>query len=843
MPLGEYKKMRRFSKTPEPEGAVEKRAKGKHRFVIQKHAATRLHYDFRLEIDGVLKSWAVPKGPSLRPADKRLAMMTEDHPMGYRTFEGTIPAGNYGAGEVIVWDEGTYEPHEKEKGKTNEQILRAMLNAGKVSFDLHGTKLNGHFELVKMHGKEDNAWLLFKKKDGDAEDRDVTEDISSARSSRTLEDRNKNGKKPASAKVAKKSPSAKAVAKGGDPMPFDAEPMLATLVEEAFDRDGWIFEMKWDGYRAVGGVRDGEVTLLSRTKQDFRAKFPPVVEALEELGHDAVIDGEVVAMDGKGKSNFQLLQNFVRTKKGNLEYRAFDLLWLDGHDVRSLPLLQRKELLKALIGKHPILKYSDHVEKKGAAFFREAEKAGLEGIMAKNADSPYASGKRTADWLKIKTHMRQEVVICGFTEPRSSRKHFGALVVGVYDGKKLRYAGHVGGGFNAKTLAETYAKMKPLARKSSPFDPVPKTNEPVTWLKPELVCEVSFQEWTQDGSMRQPIFKGMRIDKPATAVKPEMPQKADDKVEESEGKKVVTKKSSKKVAASSSRAQLTHLDKVFWQDAGVTKGDVIEYYRRLAPTLLPYLKDRPENMLRHPHGPGKQGFFQKDNDHAPEWVRIEDIASESKGEDIQYLVCDDLDTLLYMANLGCIEINPWNSRVGSLDRPDYLIMDIDPKDIGFDAVIDVAQSVRRTLAKAGVEGYPKTSGKRGLHIFVPLGAKYTHDQSRQFAEIVAAMVHKELPDITTVERSIAKRPKSTIYIDYLQNRLGQTLAAPYSVRPWKGPTVSTPLEWSEVKKGLDPMDFTIDTIFKRLEKKGDLWKPVLGHGIDLERALKRLSKA
>lgn len=817
MPLAKYKKMRRFSETPEPSGKVAKRAKGKLRFVVQKHAATRLHYDFRLEMDGVLKSWAVPKGPSLRPSDKRLAMMVEDHPLEYRTFEGTIPEGNYGAGDVIVWDEGTYEPHDEPL---------AMVKAGKVAFDLHGKKLQGFFELVKMKGKEDNAWLLFKKKDEHAANRDVTRDQSSVRSNRTLGDRNKKGKKAAPA--AKKPAAAK---RGKDRPPLDAEPMLATLVEEPFDRDGWIFELKWDGYRAIGGAVGGEVTLLSRTKQDFRKHFPPVVDALAELGHDAVIDGEVVAMDGRGRSSFQLLQNYVRTKNGRLEYRAFDLLWLDGHDLRAQPLAQRKELLKELVGGGDVVKYSDHVERLGIEFFAAAKERGLEGIMAKNAESPYASGKRTSDWLKIKTHQRQEVVVCGYTAPRSSRKHFGALVVGVYEGKRLRYAGHVGGGFTTATLEDTYAKMKSLERKTSPFDPVPKTNEPVTWLRPELVCEVSFQEWTNDGSMRQPIFKGLRVDKPATSVKPELPKAAKETVEESEGKE------------GGRGAKLSNLDKVFWAKEGITKGDLIEYYRRMASIILPYLKDRPENLLRHPNGVGKPGFFQKDHDHAPPFVRIEDIESESKGEAIQYLVCDDLETLLYMVNLGCIEINPWNSRVGSLDRPDYLIMDIDPKGVGYDAVVEVAQAVRRTLARAGVEGYPKTSGKRGLHVFVPLGARYTHDQSRQFAEIVANVVHRELPDLTTVERSIAKRPKKAIYIDYLQNRLGQTLAAPYSVRPWPGATVSTPLRWSEVKKGLDPAAFTMATIHARLKKLGDLWEPVLGKGIDLEAAVERLSSS
>lgn len=831
MSLQTYHKKRHFERTPEPRGKPA-HGRGALRFVVQKHDASRLHYDFRLELDGALKSWAVPKGPSQNPADKRLAIMVEDHPLDYRTFEGTIPAGNYGAGTVMVWDEGTYHAAESSTGGSEQRALRDGLEQGHVSIVLDGHKLKGGFSLIKTKRGKDNEWLLIKKHDAWASTADVTENDRSVNSGRSLDEIARKLKK---ARPGKKSqPARKAVRLPPNApkaeMPRRVKPMLATSVDEPFDRKGWLFEVKWDGYRAIAEVSKHGIALYSRNHISFEHRFQPIVDALRQLGHEAVLDGEVVVIDREGKPHFQLLQNYQKTGKGLLRYFVFDLLYLDGRDLRELPLKKRKELLAKLLDGVPGVQVSEHVEERGKAFFDAVAAEGLEGIIAKNGDSRYREGRRGRNWLKIKIHSRQEAVIGGFTEPRGSRKDLGALVLGVYEGDELVSIGRTGGGFDTQGLSDLRSRLNPLVQKQCPFRKKPKTNAPAHWVEPRLVCEVSFQEWSEDGRMRHPIFVGLREDKPPRSVHREQARP-------------VGEERPREETVSSPEPALTNLTKVFWPDEGYTKGDLISYYREVAPVILPYLRDRPESLNRHPNGISAKSFFQKNVSHQPPppWVETVSIKSTSGSESIEYVLCQDRSSLLYLANLGCIELNPWSSRVGSLDKPDYLVIDLDPENIPFLKVVEAALAVRNLLEGAGADGFCKTSGKRGLHVFVPLGAQYDYDQARQFAQLVATLVHQQLPGSTSIVRSPAKRQKR-VYLDCLQNACGQTLAAPYSVRPYPGATVSTPLAWREVNKGLDPTKFTMKTLPKRLDKVGDLWEPVLEGANNLEEFLAKLGK-
>ncbi len=754
MALTQYRRKRKFTETPEPKGSVRAPAARKLRFVVHKHEASRLHYDLRLEKNGVLKSWAVPKGPSMDPADRRLAVQVEDHPLDYISFRGTIPEGNYGAGRVVIWDRGTYEP--------------VVWKPDHYSFILHGKKLKGEFALIHTKRPEENSWLLLKAHDK---------------------------------------------AEAAAPMPHAIKPMLALAAEKPFDREGWIFEIKWDGYRAIAEIRDGKVRLYSRNLIGFNERYPAIVDTLKKLPGRMILDGEIVALDRQGKPQFQLLQDSRKTGAGALVYYVFDMLYLNGRDLRGLPLRERKKILKDTLPKLPNVKYNDHVEEKGSAFFRAALAEGLEGMIAKDASSAYEEGTRSGRWIKIKAHLRQEAVIAGFTDPRGSREDFGALVLGVYKNGELTYIGHTGGGFDRKMLAEVYAKLRPLEQRSPPFRDPPKTNAPVHWVRPKLVCEVSFQEWTSDGVMRQPIFMGLREDKQPKEVSREAPV-----------------------------VKVKNPGKVFWPEEGYTKGDVIEYYRKISGYIVPYLKDRPESLNRHPNGITGGSFYHKDMAGlAPAWIPTIKIRSEHEKKVVEYLICQDERTLVYMANLGCIEINPWASRTGSLDNPDYAVFDLDPEHADFRNVVKTALVIRNILKDAGAESFCKTSGSRGLHLFIPLGARYSYQQARDFAELIAGIANAKLPEITSVVRSPGKRRKK-VYIDYLQNGKGKTMAAAYSLRPKPGAPVSTPLKWTEVKAGLDPAKFTIKTIFRRLQRTGDLWKPVLGKGIDLDKVLRRLQK-
>ena len=847
MSLTKYRMKRHFNSTPEPTGG-KPATDTTLQFVVQKHAASHLHFDFRLELDGVLKSWAVPKGPSMDPADKRLAIMVEDHPLDYGTFEGTIPSGNYGAGTVMVWDKGTYAPREAVKRDDAEQVIRDGLERGHLSVVLGGSKLRGEFSLLKLTRGKPNEWLLVKKNDefattgGNADDKSAV----SGRNMEQISSGKPTSRKKSAATKRTPKPVVQPSEKRAEKM--IVRPMLATLVDQAFDREGWLFEVKWDGFRAIAELDHGDVLLYSRNHKSFNDRFSPIVETLTKMKSAAVLDGEIVILDRQGKSQFQLLQNYQTTGEGQLVYYVFDLLFLDGKDLRNEPLRERKKALAKLIkGKKNVL-LSEHIETTGLSFFEAAANQQLEGIIAKNAESRYREGVRNLDWLKIKTQMRQEAVVGGFTEPKGGRQEFGALVLGVYDGKDLNYIGHTGGGFDASSLSAVRSRLEPLVQKACPFNVRPHTNTPAQWVKPELVCEVKFSEWTKDGSMRQPIFLGLRDDKKATTVHREVKAPVEDVLDDaSETTKVAPPVRQRRAAApkatsSEPEFHLTHPDKVYWPDDGYTKADLFNYYREAAAIILPYLRDRPQSMHRFPNGIDGQSFFQKDvsRQPPPAEVKTATIKAEGKGKTIEMPLCQDEASLLYLANLGCIELNPWNSRLKAIDRPDYMVIDLDPEDVPFERVVETAMAVHKVLEKAGCASYCKTSGKRGLHIYVPLGAHYDYAHVRQFAEIVANVVHNRIPDFTSVVRSPAKR-QHKVYLDYLQNSRGATVAAPYSVRPYRGATVSTPLKWQEVTRRLDPGKFTIRTVPKRLDKVGDLWQPVLGDGIDLEESLKRLT--
>lgn len=785
--LKTYKSKRDFKATPEPSTGKKSNSKLPN-FCVQKHAARHLHYDFRLEFQGVLLSWAIPKGPSLNPKDKRLAIKVEDHPLDYQYFEGVIPKGSYGAGTVEIWDKGNFYTPDAKTPKEIENSIKAGLKKGHLTIILEGEKLNGEFNLLKLkQSSDDNAWLFIKKDDSDS--------------------------------IVEK----KQVKKKSLKMADFISPMLATLVEGPFDDEDWLFEVKWDGFRALAFINQGNVSLKSRNKLLWNNKFPQVVKDLKKIHGQVILDGELVILDDKGKSHFQLMQDYQKTQEGILCYYVFDILYRDGEDLRSLPLIKRKEILKKILNEVAlsIVRYSDHVEKGGIALFKQASKAHLEGIMGKKMDSTYQS-RRSPDWVKIKTTLRQEVVIGGFTEPKGSRKKFGALLVGVYnDNEELNYVGHVGGGFNVSLLEEIYKKLIPLIQKTCPFKNEPIPNAPVTWVSPKLICEASFTEWTKDNIMRHPIFEGLRTDKSPKKVKKEITQTL------SHTNHVIVKKGLK--------VELTHLDKIYWPDEKITKGDLLNYYQTMAPYLLPYLKNRPITLHRYPEGIKGTEFYQKDlPGNRPSWIKTCDLSQEGKIN--HYLLISDVNSLLYAINLGSIDLHPFISKCNDLEKPDYCVIDLDPQGISFDKVIEVALVIHEILDRIKVKHYCKTSGGKGLHIVIPFNADYDYDQSRRFAEIIAHIVNKKLPKTTSLERSPSKRLKR-VYLDCLQNRESQTIVAPYAVRPRPGAFVSTPLKWSEVNFQLDPSQYNIKTVPNRIKKVGDIFKPVLKEKNNLKKAL------
>jgi bifunctional non-homologous end joining protein LigD len=803
MSIGPYKKKRSLDQSGEPKGKTERKKKERLTFVVQRHAARKLHYDLRLEMEGVLKSWAIPKGPSLDPDVKRLAIHVEDHPLEYGEFEGTIPKGNYGAGKVAIWDKGFYTSSDSAKRSLTEQLHR-----GELKIVLHGERLRGEFVLVKLKDDSDkDQWLLIKKKDDFSQEGHNAED-------ETLDDKQQalilSGKKLK--------------------MPHHIAPMLATTVKDPFDHKDWIFEIKWDGYRAVAEITSKGALLYSRNFHSFNDRFPTLVKQLGMFKTQLILDGEIVALKEDGKADFQLLQQYLKSGEGEdaLRYFVFDLLYCEGRDIRDLPLVERKVLLKEIMENQTAsqVTYSDHIEERGIAFFEEVKKEKMEGIIAKHKQSAYLS-KRSKDWVKIKSRLTEEVVVGGFTAPKKGRNKFGSLLLGIYKNNKLTFVGHVGGGFDEKLLEEIFDRLQPLITAKCPFSKVPRTNAPATWVKPELVCELEFQEWTKDNIMRQPIFKRLRGDKDPHEVRKQEPIKKSELLKKQDG--------------SNKNSFISNREKIYWPKEKYTKGDLLDYYESISSYLLPYLKGRPQVLHRFPDGIKGKDFYQKEApEFTPEWMQTASI--EHTDRVIKYLMIENLNSLLYVVNLGCIELHPFNSRTSKIDYPDYLVLDLDPEAIAFKYVVETAKVLHEILESIGLPHYCKTSGKRGLHLFVPLGAKYTFDQAGDFAQLLARLGHKELPSITSLTRDPKKR-QNRVYIDYLQNSRTKTIVAPFSVRPASKATVSTPLEWEEVKKGLDPAQFTMLNVLDRLKNVEDPLKPMLEQEIDLSSAIEIIEKS
>ncbi len=770
--LSDYRRKRDPTQTPEPfRGARGARKRGgKPIFVIQRHDARRLHYDLRLERNGALASWALPNGVPLEYGRRHLAVHVEDHPLGYATFQGEIPTGQYGAGTVEIWDEGTYELVEEKRD-------------GGLTFRLDGSRLEGVWTLVpaKLDGDPKN-WLLIRKREG-AQARERTE----------------------------------------------YKPMLATLADRVPSGEGWLFEVKWDGYRAICTVSGGRASLTSRQGNDLTGRFSGVAKELARAvkSPDCVVDGEVCALDDRGRASFSAMQR----GSGPLVLYVFDLLELDGEPLVGLPLTERRRRLAGLLdARSRTIRLSEAFED-GEALFEAAQAQGLEGIIAKKADSKYAVGRRTREWLKLKTHGRQEFLIAGYTKGQGRRAAgFGSLILAVREAGELVYVGNVGTGFTDRELDRLMAKLRPLRRDDSPFPVVPKLPKvrkaDIVWVEPELVAEVEFAEWTHDRRLRAPSYQGLREDKAPAEVRREEALPA----ELRKGKRVL---------------KLSNLDKPFWPEEGITKGDLLAYYRAVAPVVLPHLANRPFTMKRYPDGWQGSHFFQKDAPkHMPDWIPTRAYRSTSRESrekrTINYPLVNDELALLWMVNMGCIDLNTWYSRVDKPSRPDWVLFDLDPSpDVGFAEVVEVALLIKQALDSLGLASCPKTSGADGMHVLVPLERRHTYASTRRFSEIVAGAIASTHRGLATTEWSKAKR--KGVLIDANQNGEGKTIASAYSVRPKAGAPVSTPLRWDEVNASLDPAAFTMERVLARVGEAGDLFEPVLTTRQTLGAALKTIS--
>jgi bifunctional non-homologous end joining protein LigD len=836
--LAEYRRKRSLDRTPEPGGGRVR--DGGRIFVVQKHDATRLHWDLRLEMDGVLRSWAVPRGPSRDPADKRVAVFVEDHPIEYADFEGVIPEGNYGAGAVIVWDRGTYEPLED---------MAAGFANGKLLFELRGYKLRGVWTLVKLR-KSEKDWLLIKERDahavrgaGDAFPQD------SVLSGLTIEEMGSGSRRVAEVRArldALDAPHARVE-------PDAVRLMLAETRAKPFSGEGWVFEPKYDGYRMLAVAGEGSGRLITRSGNDATASFPEVAQALKALPfRHLVMDGEVVVHDAAGLPSFQRLQKRARLTRGpdirraSLELPAtlylFDLLGFEDRDLRGLRLVERKAVLRRILPAAGPLRYADHVEAQGAAFFAGVERLGLEGMVAKRAASRYRAG-RSSDWIKVRASPTDDFVIVGWTEPKGSRTGFGALALATHIDGVLTFTGTVGSGFRERQIRDIAARLVRLRRSGPACANAPAGGE-YAWVEPKLVCEVRYVEVTDEGLLRQPVFLRLRDDKPPEEVVrsrtgPDGPGAADagDGPDGDADPDVAVVEQEAPVR----EVRLSNLDKVFWPEDGYTKGDLVEYYRAIAPWILPYLRDRPVVLTRFPDGIHGKSFFQKDApSFAPAWLRTETIYSEGSERDLRYFVCDDESSLVYLANSASIPLHVWASRVASLERPDWCILDLDPKDAPFDGVVRVARFLRDLCGEIELPAYVKTSGSSGLHVLIPLGGQCTFDQAKTLAGLLARTTVAALPDIATIARVLSQR-EGKVYVDFLQNGHGKLIVAPFSVRPLPGAPVSMPLEWREVVPSLDIRRFTIRTALRRMaQKKADPMRPVLDDRPDLVTALEKL---
>ena len=912
--LTEYRRKRDFTRTAEPSGEKPPSPKstGRLRFVIQKHAASHLHFDLRLELDGVMKSWAVPKGPSLDPSVKRLAMQVEDHPIDYNTFEGTIPKGEYGGGTVMLWDRGTYSSDTATSPEEEEEAIREALRRGDLKITFHGERLHGSFALIRMKFARDRSssskpqWLLIKHRDESATDEDVVaENMTSVESGRSMEEiasgksrvwrSNREPKRKPVTVTKGTMHKSSSRAKSGSPSltetSFSLEPMYASVGSE-IPGDGWTFEPKYDGIRVLAFATPDSVKLMTRNGKDKAQQFPEIVASLRKLStqtkRSLVLDGEIVALSGDEPARFQELQSRMHVKESHMIARhssatpaaliLFDIL-VDGKDVLiKEPWSERRARLLTRVGKRvtPQLRVTESVEGDGKKMLGQAQREGWEGIIAKRVDSTYEPGNRSRNWLKLKIEFRQEFVVGGYTEPRNSRAHIGALLLGYFDKDRFIYVGHTGGGFTQKGLGEMYGRLKPLERKTSPFEETPKTNEKAHWVKPEVVVEVKFNEWTADRRLRQPIFLGVRDDKDPreVGVEPSSVQKrsagvrtvvkrkprpgvaARAKVEKSPRAGIAPRKSRsahttrEKSDQASLLEQLTtieekggegsldfgggrtlkvsNLDKVFFPKDKYTKGDVMRYYTRISDFILPTVQDRPLVLKRFPNGIDGESFYQqKASEATPPGVRVE-VIETAGGEKQPRIIGGDLLTLLYTIQLAAISVDPWHSRVQSLDYADYTILDLDPGPrANFERVVQVAHWVKEVIDGFGLHAALKTSGSRGLHIYLPLPAKTPNEAATLVAQVIATKVAGAHPKDTTIERFVKALGGAMVYVDYLQNIQGKTVAGPYCVRAKPGAPVSTPLDWTELNGDLDPREFHLGNAPERFAKIGDIWSEAL----------------
>jgi bifunctional non-homologous end joining protein LigD len=906
--LAEYRRKRDFDRTQEPSGEVTSAPArpGRLRFVIQKHAARQLHFDLRLELDGVMKSWAVPKGPSLDPSVKRLAMQVEDHPIDYNTFEGTIPKGEYGGGSVMLWDRGTYSADTATSPDEEEDAIREGLRRGDLKITFNGERLHGSFALIRMKFARDGSspskpqWLLIKHRDEFASNEDVVAaNMTSVDTNRTMEEiasgKSKvwnSNREPKKAAVTLSQPKKGGTGTSHPKLSFKSlEPMYASIGTEIPGK-GWTFEPKYDGIRVLAFATSTEVKLITRNGKDKSEQFPEIVSALKKLAlqtkRPLVLDGEIVALVDEEPARFQELQSRIQVKQSQLiaRYSAatpaalilFDIL-MDGDDVLiGETWTERRALLLTRVGKRTstYLRVTESVEGDGKKMLEKARRQGWEGIMAKRIDSRYEPGKRTPSWLKLKIEFREEFVVGGYTEPRNSREYIGALLLGYFDGDRFIYVGHTGGGFSRQSLNDMYKRLKPLERKTSPFEETPKTNEKVHWVKPDVVVEVKFSEWTADRRLRQPIFVGVRDDKAAKDVEIESPSvqrkpigggtiaKRQTRLNVPARAKVANKTSGPKDGSSRAKSvrsvekgdkkaitaqlsaiehagadgildfgggktlKISNLDKVFFPKEKYTKGDVMRYYTRIADFILPTIQDRPLVLKRFPNGVNGESFYQhKASETTPPEVRVE-LIETGEVEKQPRIIGGDLLTLLYTIQLGAISVDPWHSRVQSLEYPDYTIIDLDPGPrANFGRVVQIARWAKEVIDGFGLHAAIKTSGSTGLHIYLPLPPKTPNEAATLVAQVIATKVASGHPKEATVERSVKARGAATVYIDYLQNIQGKTVAGPYCVRAKPGATVSTPLKWTELTEDLDMREFHLGNAADRFEKIGDIWNEAM----------------
>ncbi|HSR70405.1 MAG TPA: DNA ligase D [Acidobacteriota bacterium] len=823
--LKEYREKRSPEQTPEPFGG----AGPAGRFVVQKHSARNLHYDLRLEWGGVLLSWAVPKGPSPDPADKRGAFQTEDHPLGYADFEGVIPEGNYGAGPMIVWDQGMWTPlNDPDEG----------LREGKLHFELRGYKMRGGWELIRPRAEKQNEWLLFKKRDalaGDPLRECWTEE--SVFSAITVEELGQGHERSKPIRERLESWGAPRI-EGGLPKLGEIPLMLAEPGGRPFSDPGWCFELKYDGYRLLAFKEGTRGRLQYRKGSEATRIYPAVSRMLGGLPYSSLVaDGEIVVLDEQARPSFQRLQKRAMLnrsadiQRADLEHPAllylFDLLIFEDFDLRPLTYLQRKEILAMVVPKAGPLRFAQHIPEKGRELFSHVEALGVEGLIAKRSEAAYTAG-RSGDWVKIRAERHQDCVIVSMVHPKSgARTGFASLELGVFQAGKLHYAGSVGTGFSQKLIDEISAMLEPLRRKDPPCQgQVPKVKR--TWVEPQLVCRVRYTEWTEAENLRLPVFEKLRPEvKPEECLRehedaPEEPPSAPPSEER--------------------RIPFTNREKVFWPKDGYSKGDLIDYYHSVAPWLMPYLTDRPLVLTRYPDGIEGKYFFQKNApDYLPDWVRTERIWSQHAEREIDHIVCDNPETLLYLANLGTIPLHVWSSRFANLAHPDWSIIDLDPKDAPFEDVVTLARAFHELCQEIELPAFCKTSGSSGLHVLVPLAGLCTYKQSRDLAELLSRVVALEHGEIATLFRSLDKR-QGKVYLDTGQNGHGKLLVSPFSVRPLPAAPVSCPLRWEEVKTGLKLSDYHIRSLPHRLKEEGDPLSPLLHSQPDFGEVLQRLSR-